>query len=205
MTANAAVPLDYYQGQKQTGESRLNATLNGIIDAVNSKLDIYRNYSVASQGTDFSSDTYLLGSNIAIPTGAPAVGTLYKLTFDLAKSAAGTATPVITVRVGTNGTTADAAVCAFTFAAGTAAADTGVFDVLCLFRTVGSGTSAVVQGQAKLTSNLTTTGISNAVKALQVTSSGFNSTVASSIIGASYNGGASSAHTIQLLRAELIV
>lgn len=179
-----------------------NATLKQI--ALSTLHPLYSNQSTAS-ATPFSSDTYLAGSNVTVPSGGPYVGTTYHLMFDLVKTAAGTATPIIIVRYGTNGTTADTARVTFTFGAGTAAVDTGIFELYCTFRTVGSGTSAVLQGQAGLTSNLTTTGISNAVKALQVTSGGFDSTVASSIIGVSYNGGASAAHTVQLVRAELIL
>ena len=146
----------------------------------------------------------MTGSNISVPSGCPDVGTTYRLIFDVVKTAAGTATPIINVRFGTNGTTADAAILTFTFGAGTAAADTGRFEVLALFRTVGSGTSAVLVGNATLVSNLTTTGLSNAVKAKQVTSSGFDSTTSNAIIGASYNGGTSASHTVQLVRAELI-
>ena len=162
------------------------------------------NQSVSAQ-SPFSSDTYLVGSREVFPTNYPVVGTSYRCVFDVTKTAAGLATPIITVRIGTAGTTADTAICTFTFGAGTAAADAGVFEVFCTFRTVGSGTSAVLQGVARLTSNLTTTGISNAVKARVSTSSGFNSTTASLGIGVSYNGGASAAHTIQLVRAELIL
>lgn len=162
-----------------------------------------RAYSTAQQGAGFATDTYLTGSFLLFPI-APVVGTRYRMTFDVVKTAAGTATPIITVRVGTAGTTSDTARLTFTFGAGTAAADTGVFIVDALFRAVGSGTSAVLQGQARLVSNLATTGLSNAVKALQVTSGGFDSTVASSGIGCSYNGGTSASHTVQLVQAELI-
>lgn len=191
----------------------IGADIIPIVDTVNSTTkgitmanlhSIFANQSVSSQ-TPFSSDTYLTGSNVSIPSGAPYVGTIYRMTFDVVKTAAGTATPIITIRIGTAGTTADTARLTFTFAAGTAAVDTGRFEVEALFRTVGATTTAVLQGRANLVNNLTTTGISNAVKALQVTSSGFDSTVASSIIGASYNGGASAAHTVQLVRAELIL
>ena len=160
------------------------------------------NESVTSQ-SPFSSDTYLTGSVITF-LSAPVVGSQYKLIFDVTKTAAGTATPIINIRIGTNGTTADTARLTFTFGAGTAAVDTGIFEVLVVFRTVGSGTSAVVQGITRLTSNLTTTGLSNAVKARVATSAGFNSTTASLKIGASYNGGASAAHTIQLVQATYI-
>lgn len=162
---------------------------------------VLTNKSTAAQGAGFSSDTYLTGSNV--PCVNPVIGTLYRLTFDLVKTAAGTAAPVITVRVGTAATTADTSRLAFTFGSGTGAADTGRFEVEAMFRAVGSGTSAVLQGRASLISNLTTTGISNAVKVLQVTSGGFDSTVASTQIGASYNGGTSASHTVQLVTAKL--
>lgn len=163
------------------------------------------NQSVTTPGAGFSSDTYLVGSSIAIPSGYPHVGAMYRLTFDVSKTAAGTAAPVVTIRYGTAGTTADTARLTFTFTAGTAAADTGKFEIDALFRTVGSGTSAVLQGAGRLTHGADITGLSTLVaEQLQVTSGGFDSTVASSIIGASVNGGASAAWTIALVRAEFV-
>lgn len=190
-TLNAGAVIEYVEGV-------------GFYTVQNGVTTFLDNANVTSQ-TPFSSDTYLAGSNITIPTSAPVVGTLYHLVFDVTKTAAGTATPIITVRYGTAGSVADTSRCAFTFGAGTAAADTGQFDIRCVFRTVGSGTNAVIQGNASLTSNLTVTGLSNAVKSVQTTGGGFDSTVASSIIGVSYNGGASAAHTVQLVYAELRV
>ena len=157
-----------------------------------------------SQGAGFSTDTYLVGSNISIPSGYPRVGTLYHATFDVSKTGAGTATPVIVLRIGTLGTTADAAICTFTFSAGTANADLGIFEVWGLFRTVGATTTAVVQGRAEARHGLSaTTGLISLVsQTLQVTSSGFDSTVANSIMGLSVNGGASAAWTVQLVASE---
>lgn len=163
------------------------------------------NHSTTAQGAGFSSDTYLTGSNVAIPAGYPVVGTTYKLTLSVTKTAAGTATPTLTVRVGTAGSTADSSRCAFTWGAGTAAADTGIVDVLCTFRTVGSGTSAVLQGMANIRNVLASTGLTNVTKTVVTTGGGFDSTVSSLIIGASWNGGASASHTVQLVRAELIL
>ncbi len=162
------------------------------------------NQSVTSQGAGFSSDTYLVGSNLSIPSGYPRVGTLYHATFDVSKTAFGTATPIVTLRIGTLGTTGDAAICAFTFGAGTATADVGTFEVWGLFRTVGATTTAVVQGRAEIrhTATATTGLIPTESQTLQVTSSGFDSTVANSIIGLSVNGGASAAWTVQLVTAE---
>jgi hypothetical protein len=161
-----------------------------------------RNWSTASQ-SPFSSDTYLSGSFIVFPQ-APSVGTLYQLRFDVVKTGAGTATPIITVRTGTAGTTSDTSRLVFTFGAGTANADNASLRIEALFRTVGSGTSAVLQGRASAIKNLEATGWSTNVAARQVTSSGFDSTTAGLGIGASYNGGASASHTVQLVDAILV-
>lgn len=162
------------------------------------------NQSVAQQGAGFATDTYLTGSSIAIPSGALKAGTRYHLIFDVSKTAAGTATPIITIRFGTAGSTADTALLTFTFLAQTAAADIGTFEVWATFRSVGSGTSAVLQGTAQVRHRLQITGLQNLVSTtLQVTSGGFNSTTANAIIGASVNGGASAAWTVQLVQAEL--
>lgn len=162
------------------------------------------NQSVAAQGAGFATDTYLTGSSIAIPANSLKIGTRYHLIFNVSKTAAGLATPVLSVRFGTAGSTADTARLTFTFLAGTAVADIGTFEIFATFRTVGSGTSAVIQGTGRVEHSLSTTGLQNLpTKVLTVTSGGFDSTVASSIIGVSVNGGASAAWTVQQVQAEL--
>ena len=161
-----------------------------------------RNWSTAAQGAGFASDTYLTGSFITFPI-APVVGTLYRMTFDVSKTAAGTATPIVTLRTGSAGTTADTSRCSFTFSAGTAATDVARFVVEALFRTVGSGTAAVLQGRCSITSQATT-GNSSLIKVVQTTSAGFDSTTANLGIGCSFNGGTSYSGTVQLVHAELI-
>lgn len=159
------------------------------------------NFSVAAQGPGFAADTYLTGSFIPFPV-APKVGTKYKCRFSVSKTGAGTATPIVQVRVGTAGSTGDASRCSFTFSAGTAAADVGVFEIYAVFRTVGSGTNAVLQGWCNLRSQ-PTTGFSSLLKAVQTTSGGFDSTVAALGIGVSVNGGTSAAWTVQLVTSEI--
>lgn len=163
------------------------------------------NASSAAQGAGFATDTYLTGSYIKFPV-APKVGTKYKLRFDVTKTAAGTATPIITVRLGTAGTTADTARNTLTFNAGTAAVDAGVFELFVVFRAIGSGTSAITQARCALTKGATaTTGIVNLVgQAVVNTSGGFDSTVASLGIGVSVNGGTSASWTVQCVDAELV-
>lgn len=166
------------------------------------------NRSVSTPAAGFASDTYLVGSSIAIPAGYPRVGTIYRVRFDITKTAAGIATPIFTVRIGTLGTVADSARLTFTFAAQTAAIDTGWLEITSHFRTVGSGSSAVMVGTALLSHALAATGLTSTGASgqgqLNVISGGFDSTVASSIIGLSVNGGASAAWTINLVQSEFI-
>ena len=218
-TNNCAITVQHYDGTTTsplikctllagetlmyTGELWVRYDVNGgIYSAASTNPESY-NASTTSQGAGFASDTYLTGSNILIPSIRPKVGTLYRCRFHVVKTGAGTATPIIQLRYGTNASTADTSICSFTFGAGTAAADTGMFEVLGLFRTVGSSTNAVVAGLCTLTSNLTTTGLSNAVKAVQTTSSGFDSTTANTYLGVSVNGGASASWTVQVVHAIL--
>jgi hypothetical protein len=161
--------------------------------------------STANQ-TGFAADTYMTGSGIAIPASLAKVGTIYRFRFDMVKTAAGVATPIIIVRFGTAGTTADAARLTFTFAAGTAAIDTGVWELSCHFRSIGA--AGVLTGMAKLDHHLAATGLSTTGAAgtgvILVTSAAFDTTVAASIIGVSFNGGAAFAGTNTLQQAELI-
>ena len=192
-----------YPKIKHTTFGYFRAFLKTNFDDSYAPLDgLLKNQSVASQ-TGFSSLTYLNGSVIAFPY-APKVGTTYRLIFDVTKTAAGTGTPRILIKIGTTGSNSDPSKGTIVFGAGTAVVDSGIFEVIVTFRSVGVST-AVVQSIARLTSNLTTTGLSNAKKAVFVTSGTFDSTVNGLYIGAAYDGGTSASHTIQLVRAELIM
>ena len=157
-----------------------------------------------SDQTGFSSDTYLVGSNVDVAWLQ--IGTRYKLVFSVTKTGAGTATPTINIRFGTNGSTADTAILTFIFNAGTAAIDEGLFTVDLHFRSVGSGTTAVVCGVAQCLHELSaTTGLVNKLTDTVIaTSAGFDSTPAGSKIGASVNGGSSASWTVKLVQAELV-
>jgi hypothetical protein len=165
------------------------------------------NKSTASQAFS-TTDAYVTGSSVRIDSrGTPVVGLMYDCSFDMVKTA-GTGAMVVTVRVGTAGTTADTARLTFTMDSGTSVADTAEFKVFALFRAVGSGTSAVLQGRVVMVnSGPTATGFRDATPTLavqQVTSGGFDSTVANSVIGVSFNGQTAFAGTAQLVEAELV-
>jgi hypothetical protein len=162
------------------------------------------NQSTSAQGPGFASDTYVSGSGVAVPSGSLKVGTRYVCQFDLGKTAAGVAQPVITIRFGTAGTTADASLGTLTLPAQTAAADDGRLVLTVTFRAVGSGTSAVIQAVASLTHGLSATGLSTAASPVaRLTSAGFNSTLANAVMGISVNAGASSAWTVTQAQAGL--
>jgi len=156
--------------------------------------------------TNFSADSYLAGSSIFLKT-LPKVGTIYHAIFDMTKTAAGTATPIISFRMGTNGTAADTALLTFTFTAGTAAADVGIFELWVTFRSIGSGSTAVVQGLIQCKHQLAATGLTSGGTGgsftIVSTSAGFNSAVDNSYLGLSFNGGGSFSGTNQFVMSEL--
>ena len=170
-------------------------TAGGIAYADPGMSGRYYNFSTANQGAGFATDTYVTGSNILIPAQRPRAGTIFTCEISASKTAASTATPIVYLRYGTNASTADTALATHTFSAQTAATDQGKFRVVALFRSVGSGTSAVVQSHCELISQ-PTTGFSSLLKGIWVTSSGFDSTTANTYLGVSINGGASAAWTI---------
>jgi hypothetical protein len=163
------------------------------------------NASASTASAGFATDTYLVGSAVPVPLNGFLSGMRYVCTFDMVKTAAGTATPAAVVRIGTTGTTADAAILTFTFAAGTAAVDTGTFVVTAHFRL--SGTAAVLVGTCECRHALAATGLTSTGASGQgqiaVVSSAFDSTRANLFIGVSFNGGASFSGTNTLVEAEL--
>jgi hypothetical protein len=163
------------------------------------------NASITAQGPGFAADTYLVGSSINLGNRLPKARTLYQCTFDVSKTAAGTATPIIILRIGTAGSTADAARVTFTFPAQTAIADVGTFSIWALFRSVGA--AGIVQGRANLVHKGPTTGLTGLSvepgPTVQAASAAFDTAIANSIIGLSVNGGTSAAWTVQLVEAKV--
>jgi hypothetical protein len=169
-----------------------------------------RNYdahaaSTAAQSVTGNLDTYIAGSAVTIPAGKIQVGTKYRCKFNAVKTGAGTQAPVITIRMGTLGTTAgDAAITTLTYAAQTAVIDEGEIEVDVAFRTVGTAT-AVVQAIGNLLHRLVTTGLNVTATFTSVknTSGTFNSTTPTKI-GLSLNVGASGSWTLDLVEAEVL-
>jgi len=188
-----------------SGGSASKITLAGLQQSLGGP---YRNASTSTVSAGYAADTYMAGSAVTVPAGAWKVGSQYSCAFDMTKTGAGTATPIFIIRMGTLGTTADANILQINFSAGTANADGGLIQVWCVFRTVGSGTSAVLQGSIQITHGLAATGLTSqgaSGSALSVgTSAGFNSTT-QTIIGVSFLGGASFSGTNTMVQATVIL
>jgi len=116
----------------------------------------------------------------------------------------GTSAMVVAVRIGTAGTTADTAMATLTFDIQSAVADEGAVDVNVVFRSVGSGTSAVIQAVGMLDHRLANTGLTTVNTSIKkATSAGFNSTTAGLKIGCSVIGGNGTTSSVSLVQAEL--
>lgn len=144
-----------------------------------------------------TSNTYITNSNITIPPAGLRAGAIFEWVFGISRSGTGTAQPVYTVVYGTNGTTSDTARITMTGVAQVSGADTGVHRIYVVARSVGSGTSGVIQGLGEQHHSGTTTGLANQAQVQIFTgsgalSSGFDTTPAGSIIGICINPGANS-------------
>lgn len=159
------------------------------------------NFSTAAQAPAAATRTYIAGSNIAIPAGALQVGTCFRWTFNVTKTAAGTAASTYDIAFGTAGTTSDTARVSFAKPAGTAAADEGTVVITAVCRGP-VGASGIVAGTFNLTHNLAATGhaVIPSVNVVTV-SSAFDITTPTNI-GVCITSGASDAITIQLALAE---
>lgn len=164
--------------------------------------DSIQNQSTADQVVTAATLTYLTGSTIAVPAGKLRVGTVLRWRISLSKSAAGTAANAFHFRLGTAGSTADAAILTFTTGVGTAAVDQGEIDLQVVIRGPLTATCIAV-GLFNFSHNLAATGhliIPNAV--IAVTSSAFDATTASLKAGVSVTSGASVAYTVQQVFGE---
>jgi hypothetical protein len=141
------------------------------------------NASVTDQ-TISATTAYVTNSNIAVPVGKLRIKTIFRWTLHITKTGAGvTAGCAVIVKIGTLGTTGDASILTFTFGTPTANVDTAEIDVQVIIRGPLSS-SCIATGIANLAHGLAATGFStlpNETK--QVTSSTFDATTASLIVG----------------------
>ena len=162
------------------------------------------NSAAAAQGAGFSSDTYVTDSNILIPSFGVQARAVFRWTISASKSAAGTATPVYSIRIGANATTADTARLQITGPAQTAAADVGLLTIIVSVRSVSA--TGVIQGTTNWSHNGAAAGFcNNDAGAVEGTSAAFdNSALGGQYIGLSIDGGASASWTLTQVVAEAL-
>lgn len=167
------------------------------------RTSLARNWSIASQAPAAATRTYIIGSAVSVPTNKLQIGSGFRWTFDITKTAAGTASSTYDVCVGTAGTTADTARVSFAKPAGTAAVDTArvIIEATCRGPLSASGvfvgTFQLVKNAAEAAGHCTTPSV-----CLSTVSGAFDVTVANLIVGLCITTGASDAITIQMVRAE---
>lgn len=168
------------------------------------------NAAIAAQGPGFAADTYITDSHLLIPSFGLQARTVFHWQLSASKTAAGVATPIYVVRIGTGKATTDTAILTLTGPAQTGVIDIGTLNLLVTVRSIGSGSAAVLQGTAwwdhrgTIASSTIGTGFANdGTGHVEATSSGFDSTaMAGKYVGLSINGGASAAWTLTQCFAE---
>jgi len=161
----------------------------------------YSNFSVTAQAPTAATRTYIVGSNITCPVGALQIGTTFRWTLNLTKTAAGSAASTFDICFGTAGTTADTARVSFTKPAGTAAADEGRIVIEAIVRGPLSA-SGIVAGHFTMTHNLAATGHATIPCVdVQTISSAFN-VLTPTNVGLCITSGASDVVTIEQVVAE---
>lgn len=160
------------------------------------------NFSTIQQAPAATVRTYITGSKITVPANNMQIGTMFKWRFNMAKTAAGSASSTIDIAVGTAGTTADTARLSFTKPAGTAAADEAWCEVIATVRGPLSGVGVVV-GEFTMIHNLASTGHATIpCVVVNTISAGFDVTVANLFVGLCITTGASDVITIEQVQAE---
>jgi hypothetical protein len=159
-----------------------------------------RNASSADQVAN-AADTYITGSQILIPSGRTLqVGTVMIWKFTATKTAAGTATPIFSIRFG-SGVIGDTARHTLTGVAQTGAADTATIEIVCIVRSIGG--SGVTVASLDLHHVLAATGFANvAHQVIQNTSAGFDTTAVTGV-GVSVNPGTAGVWTFTMATAEI--
>jgi hypothetical protein len=178
------------------------ATVGATMAQVNAYAEPIRQVIVSTQSLSANTDTYVASSALILPQSRMQAGVVARWHLVLTKTAAGTATPTINVRLGTAGTTSDAALTAFTGIAQTAVADTAWLEVMAVFRAHSS--TATVYSSYRLDHKLAATGFATQSAVADGGVSGsVNTTTANVRIGLSINPGVSGVWTVQAGECQL--
>ncbi len=162
------------------------------------------NSSTADQTINAATTALLAGSLISVPVGGLRIGTAFRFSMSVSKTAAGTAANTFNFRLGTAGTASDASICSFALPVGTAVADVGAIDVLVTLRGPLSS-SCLAQGNLTMVHNLAATGLATIpCVSINTLSSAFTATTAGLKASLSCTTAASTILTFQQVVAEAI-
>jgi hypothetical protein len=162
------------------------------------------NNAVTGSPSGFSTDTYISGSLLDL-SGKLKAGTVLMWRFYISKTAAGTAAPIFRVRMGANGSTADAALVAFTGVNQTAAADKAILTIQAVVRSV-SATATVGVDYMFSHANAITGFANSSYPQIDFNVSGSVDTTAATLkFGVSINAGASANWTISNASAQAFI
>lgn len=153
------------------------------------------NFSTAAQSITANTVTYLTNSGILIPPEGIVAGQMYRWYLGISKTAAGTATPIWTPRIGSAQTTADTTVLTITGTAQVATLSGSLIIITCLIRTASA--TGVIVGSVN-------TGAASFGIGGNVVSGSFDTTgKAGQRFGICVNSGASAAWTVNAVKAEI--
>lgn len=158
--------------------------------------------SIVDQAIAAATLTLLTGSLVVAPPQGFQVGTVLRWTITGTGGALGVAANTITVRIGTAGTTADAAVATFTTTVGTAAASEFKIVIELTIRTLGAAATAMAECTIN---NSAAAGFINAtVNVLAGTMAAFSTLVAQQFVHVDLLTGAAKTATIKQVITECI-
>lgn len=175
-----------------------------FVGSVPTLLGSLTNQSTADQTINAATTALLTGSLISVPAGKLRIGTSFRFSMAMTKTAAGTAANVFTFRIGTAGTTSDAAICTFTLPTATGVVDVATVEIVITVRGPLSA-SCLAQGNFSLTHNLAATGFATIPCVVINSLSGtFDATVANLKASLSCTTAAATVLTFQQVVAEAI-
>lgn len=163
------------------------------------------NYNTTDQNVAAGTTVQITGTNIQFPSSRPIkIGTTFTWELSITKTAAGTASNSLDIRVGTNGTSADTSRLAFATGTGTAAVDTASVVIRAVVRGP-IGSSCIVEGNMRLVkAAAAAAGFSvNPSVAVNTTSAGFDVTTNNIIFGLSITTAALTVLNFELVRTEV--
>jgi hypothetical protein len=164
--------------------------------AAHAHADASVNTSTAAQAITANTVTYLTGSGILIPAGGLVAGQMFRWYIMVSKTAAGTATPIWTPRIGSAQTTADGTVLTITGTAQVATLSGTLIIVTCQVRTASA--TGIIVGAVN-------TGAASFGIGGKAVSAAYDTTgKAGQRFGLCVNTGASAAWTVDSVRGELV-